>query len=119
MVTAETYTRKQTARARRKDASAQTSESAESLKNDLSDFRQRLSELASAGADEGVVAVQQMYERLHSTFEDVMNRPEFANAWEKTQQTAESTRETVRQRPLQMLAAAAGAGVLLGYLMRR
>ncbi len=119
MVTAKTYARQQTSKARRKEATSETRASAESLKNDLSDFRQRLTELASAGADEGMVAAQQMYERLHDTFEDVMSRPEFTNAWEKTQQTAESTRSTVRKRPLQMLAAAAGAGVLLGYLMRR
>jgi len=80
MVTAKTYARQQTSKARRKEATSETRASAESLKNDLSDFRQRLTELASAGADEGMVAAQQMYERLHDTFEDVMSRPEFTNA---------------------------------------
>ncbi len=119
-----TPVRKQAARARTRAESARTSESVQDIKDDLNELKTRLEALAAAGADEGLVTVKQMYEKLHSKFEDLMDtdfmhKLGIDTAIEKSQEQAENVREHVRDRPLQALVAAAGVGALVGFLLRR
>lgn len=119
-----TPVRKQAARARTRAETARTGESVQDIKNDLNELKTRLEALAAAGADEGLVSVKQMYERLHGKFEDLMDtdflhKLGIDNALEKGQEQAEYVREGVRERPLQALVAAAGIGALVGFLLRR
>ncbi len=119
-----TPVRKQAARASTRAASARTSESVQDLKNDLNQLKTRLESLAAAGADEGLISIKQMYEKLHGKFEslvdtDFVHKLGLDNAMEKGQEHAENMRESVRERPLQALVAAAGIGALVGFLLRR
>ena len=96
----------------------------EDIKDDLKTLKTRMESLAAAGADEGMVAVQQLYDRLQRKFEDLfdsdlMHKLGVENALEKGREQAESVREGVRERPLQALVAAAGVGALVGFLLRR
>ncbi|TKW62015.1 MAG: DUF883 family protein [Blastochloris viridis] len=119
-----TPVRKQAARARTRMETARTSESVQDIKDDLNALKTRLESLAAAGADEGLVNVKQMYEKLHSKFEDLMDtdfmhKLGIDSALEKGHEQAEYVREGVRERPLQALVAAVGVGALVGFLLRR
>ena len=119
-----TPVRKQAAHARTRMESARTGESVDDIKNDLSELKTRLEALASAGADEGLVTVKQMYEKLQTKFEnlmdtDFMHKLGIDSALEKGQEQADNVRDHVRERPLQALVAAAGVGALVGFLLRR
>jgi ElaB/YqjD/DUF883 family membrane-anchored ribosome-binding protein len=93
-------------------------------RNELREVLASTEALLAALGDQGGEAVEQLRERLSATISDV--KKELGNSLldsarekiVKARETAASVNEFVRERPWSAVAIAAGAGLLVGLLMR-
>ena len=117
-------TRTSAAHARTRRAQSEASESVQDLKADMSSFKSRLENLATAGGAEGVANVRELFSRLQTRLDDFLET-DFAEqlgvnaAMEKGREKVEDVRGRVQDNPLQSVLIAAGVGAIVGFLMRR
>lgn len=83
----------------------------DALKGDISELTETVSKLASSGAG---VAAKRASAKAHAVGD--AGRETAARAAERFEQNTEQLADYARRKPLVALAAAAGAGLLIGYL---
>ncbi|MFP4107368.1 MAG: hypothetical protein ACLFVU_14970 [Phycisphaerae bacterium] len=91
----------------------------DALRKDLDDLRSDIKNLSRAVSSDGNEKFHEwggrLSERLHSKADQV--RDGYESAKDQCHEAAEKTREAVSHRPLTLMAAALGAGALLGGLL--
>ncbi|RYG62300.1 MAG: DUF883 domain-containing protein [Alphaproteobacteria bacterium] len=112
------------AQTRTRRAQSQARESVEDLKSDMSTFKSRLENLASAGGSEGMANVRDLFSRMQTRVDDFLST-DFADqlgvnaAMDKGREKVEDVRDRVQENPLQSVLIAAGIGAVVGFLLRR
>ncbi|RYG62087.1 MAG: DUF883 domain-containing protein [Alphaproteobacteria bacterium] len=112
------------AQTRTRRAQSQARESVEDLKSDMSTFKSRLENLASAGGAEGMANVRDLFSRMQTRFDDFLST-DFADqlgvnaAMDKGREKVDDVRDRVQENPLQSVLIAAGIGAVVGFLLRR
>jgi ElaB/YqjD/DUF883 family membrane-anchored ribosome-binding protein len=103
------------------EAKGSSQKSAATLRNDLSNLKNDLDALVSRASSLSDEELRQAYARLMQQFSSLRYAAKgIANeASRQLNRGVETTTEYVKDRPMQSMAVAAGAGLLLGMLFKR